>query len=82
MLKPSLVQMLQVARDMGCKNIKDAYGNYTRYYDCFFYIPEYSKQLKDLTEEIKSNNLTEVRGGLHYLKDMSIDDALKQLNLN
>ena len=51
-LKPNIIQMLMIAKDIGIDHLEDAYNNYQRHYYLFFLIDDFAAQDKKFTEDL------------------------------
>ena len=81
-LKPSVLQMLHIAKDCGLSTLNEALNNYLNHYDMFFLISDYANQKKAFDEEIISKGLVDKNENGYLLKNISIDDALILVNGN
>ena len=77
MLKPNIMQMLTIAKDMGIDHLEDAYNDYQRHYDLFFLIDDFAAQNKKFTEDLIMVGLVDKTPDGLFLKDVSVDEAIK-----
>lgn len=77
MLKPNVMQMLMIAKDVGIDHLEDAYNDFQRHYDLFFSIENFAEQNRELTQDLINGGLIDTVGGKLYLKDVSVDEAIK-----
>ena len=77
MIKPDVLQMLLLGKDVGLETLSEAYSNYMNHYDCFFLIDSFDQQYVEFKREIEDFKLTEKQGDTVNLKNLSIDEAIK-----
>jgi hypothetical protein len=75
-LKPSIVQMLNVAQDCGLTTLNEAYSNYMSHYDCFFLLSDYAAQQAVFFAQLKECGFFVAQGNSYTLKEISIVEAL------
>lgn len=78
-MKPTVEEMLSVAKHCGLNTIEEAYLNYTNHYTVFFLIDKFQEQLKQLCADLKELGFTEYVDGKLLLKQISVDEALRML---
>jgi hypothetical protein len=77
MLKPNIIQMLLIAKDMNLDTLEDAYFDYQRHYDLFFSVENFSEQNEKFTQDLINCGLVDNVDGKLCLKDIMIDEAIK-----
>jgi hypothetical protein len=74
-LKPSVMQMLEVAQGCELKTLQEAYDNYMLHYDMFFLIEKYQEQYSEFVAELYDLGLA----NNEMMVDMTIEAVLEKL---
>jgi hypothetical protein len=72
--------MIQSGIDCDLSTLEEAYDNYMRHYDSFFYIPEYRAQYLTLRDEGIALGLVVEINGSYQLKDFTLKEALVRID--
>lgn len=76
-MKPSVMQILNIGKEMGFDDLDQAYFDYMRHYDCFFLLDKYEEQYKELFEEFDRYGLLDRVDGNIFLKQVTISEAIE-----